>query len=182
MNPHIAGEGENQHRVTDVMLNPCPISPLSIFSGGKWKLGGKTRVTEGTTKVQCVTWRKEETLLIVRKRHLRLACQHLETKVFNTGWLDSVFPPLCETWYRENGTTEVELPEASWFSVIAPKSFVSHWALLSSAALCTWFIGRPCWAQTPLYPDRWHRKCLVISHSTLREYHVRWTRVGQPLC
>lgn len=61
----------------------APVYPLPSF--WKVKLRRKDRVKEGVTKVEGVTEKKEETPPIVRKLHLRPACQHLETEVFNTG-------------------------------------------------------------------------------------------------
>lgn len=81
MNPHIRGEDEKPHRVASVMLSPCLPPPQLLES----KTEKENRVKEGVRKVDNVTERKEETPPIVRKLHLRPACQHLETEVFNTG-------------------------------------------------------------------------------------------------
>lgn len=56
----------------------APVHPLPSF--WKVKLRRKDRVTEGVMEVDGVTERKEETPPVVTRLHLRLACQHLETK------------------------------------------------------------------------------------------------------
>lgn len=61
-------------------------------------------------EVDCGTQREEETPPVVTKLHLRLACQRLETEVFNTGPERQGLPTPLWKLGRENGATEVELP------------------------------------------------------------------------
>lgn len=97
----------------------APVHPLPSF--WKVKLRRKDRVTERVMEVDCGTQREEETPPVVTKLHLRLACQHWETEVFNTGPERQGLPTPLWKLGRENAATEVELPLVSWFWLTAPR-------------------------------------------------------------